>query len=94
MSVEGIRMDDLHQELDRVAHGSGDEHKILEEARQRREHKTDEFRIIRNAGLEAASENGIVHGTEAQHVTKVAIEQVTGEHEIPVEVIEHPGTMH
>jgi len=94
MSVENVPMEDLQQELARVAPGSPEEQRVLDQARQRREEKTDEFRIVRNAELEAASENGIVRGTQAQHAAQKAIEQVTGEHQIPVAHPDAPHTSH
>lgn len=94
MSLEGVPMEDLHEELEHVAPGSAKEKEILRTARQRREHKTDEFRLVRNSNMSEAAHEGVVRGREAQHAAKVAIEQVTGEHQIPVDVIEHPEQMH
>lgn len=94
MSVEGIKVDDLHKQVASTVPRSPEERKVLEAVRQRREQKTDEFRVIRNNALEQSAENGVIEPRAAQHAGQVAIEQVTGEHEIPVEVIHNPGTMH
>lgn len=94
MSVEGIPMEDLHEELNRVAPGSADERQILATARQRRQDKTDEFRAVRNNRLEQTAEHGVIDPAAAQQIGKEAIEHVTGEHRIPVEVIDNPGKMH
>ncbi len=94
MSLEGLPMEDLHQELSQTVPGSDKEKAILQAARARREHKTDEFRIVRNANMSEVAHEGIVRGREAQHAAKVAIEQVTGEHQIPVQVLDHPDQKH
>jgi hypothetical protein len=94
MSVEDVPMQDLHQELARLAPGSPEEQDVLQKARERRDHKTDEFRVVRNDAMNDTAEHGVIRGHEAQHAAQIAITQVTGEHAIPVEIIEHPGTMH
>lgn len=93
MSVEKFPVEDLHSELQRVAPGSPEEEAILEEARARREQKTNEFRVVRNAGLEQTAENGIVDPTAAQQITKIAIKKTASSQEIPVEVVNHSGKM-
>jgi hypothetical protein len=94
MSVEGIDVKDLHEELAGAVPGSPEEKAVLGKLRDRREQKTDEFRVVRNANMSEAAHEGVVRGREAQHAAKVAIEQVTGEHEIPVDVIDRPEQMH
>lgn len=94
MSVEDIPMQDLHQELASLAPGSPEEQAVLQKARERRDHKTDEFRVVRNNAMHDTAEHGVIRGHEAQHAAHIAIRQVTGEHEIPVEITEHSGTMH
>lgn len=93
---EGVQvpMEDLHQKLGDIAPNSDEEKRILEEARARKEHKTDEFRIIRNEGLKQTAEHGVIDPTAAQHVAHVAIEKAGGRQEIPVEVIQNPDKMH
>jgi hypothetical protein len=87
-------MEDLHAELSRVAPGSAEEKAILARGRQRVEHQTDEFRIEKIPKLlEASSDRQIVGSDVARHVAHAAIEQVTDEHRIPVEVL-HPDGPH
>jgi hypothetical protein len=81
-----VPMDDLHKELRRVAHGSSEEQEILKLGRERVEHKTDEFRAIRNAGLKAAAASSperIVRQDASRDIGETAVELITGEHELP-----------
>jgi hypothetical protein len=96
MSEDGIqiRVDDLHQELSGVPPGSPQEKAILGKLRDRREHKTGEFRVVRNEGLEQTAENGVVDPNAAKQIGKDAITHAGGSHEIPITIVEDPGRMH
>ncbi|HVV25865.1 MAG TPA: hypothetical protein VHC21_02440 [Candidatus Saccharimonadales bacterium] len=69
--------------------GSAEEARLLQEARAMREHETDEFKTIKAGNLEAAAaEHGVITRDAAQHAAHIAVEQVTGEHQIPVGVFD------
>ncbi len=78
-------MEDLHEELQRVAHGSPEEQEILKRGRERVEHKTDEFRLVRNAGLRAAasSPERIIRQNTSRDIGRTAVELITDEHRLP-----------
>ena len=63
--------------------GSPEERALLEQARAIKKDDTDEFAAVRTDALEAvAGPEGIVPPEGAQHAAQVALEHVTGEHEI------------
>jgi hypothetical protein len=69
--------------------GSEAEQHLLEEGRAARALDTSELQIIKAGELEAAAaEHGVIRREAAQHAAHVAVEQVTGEHRVPVQIFD------
>jgi hypothetical protein len=84
--LEAIQNDLRSSEL---VPGSDEEKRLHEEGRQARALDTSELQTIKAGELEAAAaEHGVIRRDAAQHAAHIAVEQVTGEHRVPVEVFD------